>query len=144
MHHTVAVEHLVEDVHDVLAVADADDGVRLGELGGGLLAVALGETSRQDELLDASLLLELADLEDGLDGLLLRGLDEAAGVDDGNVRITELRHQLIAVAAQLLEHTLGIHQVLLASKGHDAYFDRHGADLLVIDAPARRQRRSLL
>ena len=69
---------------DGFEFAGAYYGVDFGDVLLDLVAVALDEAAGYDEALGfaAVLLLVLDHLEDGVDGLLLGGVDEAAGVDD--------------------------------------------------------------
>jgi hypothetical protein len=74
---------------DGFEFAGADDGVDFGDVGADLVAVALDEAAGDDEALGAAAVgdLVLHHLEDGVDGLLLGGVDEGAGVDDEDVGV---------------------------------------------------------
>ncbi len=88
-------------VEDGFELAGADDGVDLGDVLADLVAVALDEAAGDDELLGAAAvgLLVLDHLEDGVDGLLLGGVDEAAGVDDEDLGVFGVGGELAAGAS---------------------------------------------
>lgn len=87
------------DLRDLVRFADAKEGVHLRQLRRELLGIALGEAPRDDERL-AVLLFVLRHLQDRVDGLLLGGLDEAAGIDDDGVRLFRVGFQLESLARQ--------------------------------------------
>ena len=71
---------MVEDVNDVLGISNADNSVCLGKLLRSLLLIPLNEAACNDYLFEGTLLLELAQLKNGVDSLLLCGLYKAAGI----------------------------------------------------------------
>ena len=110
---------------DVAVRADAEHAVHLGQLLVDLLAVALRETSRDDELLDAALLLERRKLEDLVDRLLLRALDEAAGVDDRDVGERRVVAQFKARVFEARHQHFAVHLVFCAAQADHSHFDCH-------------------
>ena len=96
------------------------DGVNLGELGGELVRVALGETAGDEEAARGRLAigLELRRLDHRRDRLRLGLLNEGARVDDDNVRVGRLPHHAHTVALQIAEHDLGVDGVLWAAERH--------------------------
>jgi hypothetical protein len=74
-----------EAVRDVGVVVEAQDGVGFGEGFGELFAVPLGEAADCDDGLGAAGVLVVGGREQGVDGILLGGLDEATGVDHHGV-----------------------------------------------------------
>ena len=79
-------------------------------------------------------------VEDGVDRLFLRRIDERAGVDDKHVGIFGVRRDLHAVLQDAAEHDLGIDEVLRAAEADHA---RLSVRLLPgRDAALRRPRRS--
>src|SRR5438105_15110862 len=86
---------------------------RLLELG----AVLLHHAAGYDQSLDA-VPLPPRYLEDGIDRLLLRCIDEAAGVDDHHVRCFEVvGDRDRRLLAELTEHDLGIDEIFGAAQG---------------------------
>ena len=79
----LAREHVTELQH----VARAEEVVDLRHLRGELVRIALRETTRDDELLARAILLQLRELEDGVDRFFFRLADEAARVDDDDLRV---------------------------------------------------------
>jgi hypothetical protein len=75
------------------------------------------KTSRHD---DASVLGER--LADGAERLLDRGVDEAAGVDDDEVRARVVRRRGIALGAQLGEDALRVYKCLGTAERDEADF----------------------
>ena len=88
------------------------------------VAVALDEAAGDDEALGfaAVLLLVLDHLEDGVDGLLLGGVDEAAGVDDDDLGVFGAGGELGAAVVEHAHHDLGVDEVFGAAEGDEAYF----------------------
>src|SRR4029078_9775396 len=62
-------------------------------------------------------LLELGELENGVDGFLLRRPDERAGVHHDDPGVLRPLHQRVAAGSQGPEHHLGVHPVLRATQG---------------------------
>jgi hypothetical protein len=84
---------------DGFELACAYDGVDFGDVLLDFVAVALDEAAGDDDALGftAVLLLVLDHLEDGVDGLLLGGVDEAAGVDDDDLGVFGTGGQLSTI-----------------------------------------------
>ncbi len=72
---------LVHELHDAVQLRGPEDRVDLRNLRADLAAVPLGEAARHDERPRPPALLELRELEDRVDRLLARPVDEGAGVD---------------------------------------------------------------
>jgi len=87
------------------------------------VAVALDEAAGYDDALgfSAELLLMLDHLEDGVDGLLLGGVDEAARVDNNDLGVFGARGELGAVVMEEAHHDLGVDEVFGAAEGDEAY-----------------------
>ena len=88
-----------------------------------LLAVTLRQTAEHRDFLNQTLLASLYSLQDGVDRLLLRILDEAAGVDDHLVdparkHVGILRHKLVAAFLKDAHQVLRVHTVLGAAHRH--------------------------
>ncbi len=66
----------------------------------------------------------LVRVEDGVDGFLLRGVDEGAGIDDEDIGFVGIGGDVHAAAGGVAEHDLGIDEVLGAAEGDHA--DLHG------------------
>jgi hypothetical protein len=107
---------------DGFELAGADDGVDFGDVAADLVAVALDEAAGDDEALGAAAVGDfvLHHLEDGVDGLLLGGVDEAAGVDDEDVGVLGARGELGAAAMEQAHHDLGVDEVLGAAERDEA------------------------
>ena len=59
-------------------------------------------------------------LADGVERLVHRVVDEAAGIDDDEVRRFVVRRDVVALGAQLREDALGVHERLGAAEAHEA------------------------
>ena len=59
---------------------------------------------------------ELRRLQNGLDRLLLGRLDEAAGVDDHDIGVGHIVHDLNAVLLKHGKHMFTVHQIFGASQ----------------------------
>ena len=102
----------------------ADYGVYFGDVLLDLVAVALYEAAGYDDAtrFAAVLLLVLDHLEDGVDGLLLGGVDEAAGVDDDDLGVFSAGSEFGSVVVEQAHHDLGVDEVLGAAERDEAYF----------------------
>ena len=74
----------------------------------------------------AVLLLVLDHLEDGVDGLLLGGVDEAAGVDDDDFGVFGVGGEFGSVVMEQAHHDLGVDEVFGAAERDEAYFGFRG------------------
>lgn len=111
-----AVQDGLEAVGDVRVVVETEDSVGLGERFGEFLAVALGHTADGDDGLGLAVILEIVGFQQGVYGVLLGGFDEAAGVDDGYVRIGGVLDELPAIRRQAACELLRVHLVTGAAK----------------------------
>ena len=102
---------------------EADEGIdlrnRLLKIGAELLHHAAAD----DQALDP-FSLALGDLQDGVDRLFLRRVDEAAGVDDDDFSFADLGRELRAVVRELGDVTLTVDRVLVAAEGKKREFQR--------------------
>ena len=60
-------------------------------------------------------------LEDGVDGLLLGGVDEGAGVDDDDLGVFGSGGEFGSVVVEEAHHDLGVDEVFGAAEGDEAY-----------------------
>ena len=113
-------ECLADGLVDLLILVDAEDRIDLGHLLADGFRVALGEAARRHQQAAHAGLLVLRHFKEGGDGLLLGGLDEAAGVDDDDLGPGRVIDDLIAVRGEVAEHLLGIDAVFAASQGNES------------------------
>ncbi len=108
---------------DGFEFSGADYGVDFGDVLLNFVAVALDEAAGYDDALGfaAVLLLVLDHLEDGVDGLLLGGVDEAAGVDDDDLGVFGAGGELGSVVVEQAHHDLGVDEVFGAAEGDETY-----------------------
>lgn len=111
-----AIEDGLEAVGDVGVVVESEDAVRLGQGLGEVLAVALGHAADGDHGLCSAVVLQIIGFEQGVDGVLLGGLDESTGVDDGDIRVGGILDELPAVRCQAACELLRVHLVTGAAK----------------------------
>ncbi len=76
-----------EQVADLHVRAGAEEVIDLGQVLREAFAVALHEAAGDDERLALAGLLVLGELENVVDGLLLGGFEEGAGVDDDDLGV---------------------------------------------------------
>ena len=93
----------------------ADHGIDFGNLVANLVAEAFGEAAGDDEALSPAEFLVRGHLQYGVDGLLLRGSDEAAGVYDQHVGFVGAGGEFITVARENAHHDLAINEVFGAA-----------------------------
>lgn len=121
-------EDRLEPVGDVGVVVEAEHPVRFRQRLGEVLAVPLGHAAHRHDGLGSAVTLEVVGLQEGVDGVLLGGLDEATGVDDGDVRVRGVLHEIPAVRLQTACELLRVHLVAGAAKSDkcDGTAFRHG------------------
>ncbi|GAA3295174.1 hypothetical protein GCM10020295_21630 [Streptomyces cinereospinus] len=123
-----AVQDGLQPVGDVGVVVEAEHAVGLGERLGEFLAVPLGHAAHRHHGLGSAVPLEVIGLQEGVDGVLLGGVDETARVHDGDVRFLGVLDELPAVRLQTACELLRVHLVTGAAKGDecDGTAFRHG------------------
>ena len=104
--------------------ACAYDRIDLGDVLLDLVAVSLDQATGDDEALGFASVggLVLDHFEDGVDGLLLGRVDEAAGVDDEDFGVLGVGGDVAASLVEHAHHHFGVDQVLGAAEGDEADF----------------------
>src|SRR5262245_4625535 len=82
----------LKNLGDFRNLTGPNEKVHLGQFLGQFLRISLREAACDDELLDLSFLFEPRDFNDGVDGLSFGGLDEAASINQHNIRIFRFVH----------------------------------------------------
>src|SRR3989338_5738933 len=77
-----------------------------------------------DDGASAPLLLQSPRVHDGVDRLLLGGVDEAAGIDENDVGVLRVGRHFRAPIDEFGEIPLGVDRVLVAPHGNDGYLHR--------------------
>ena len=103
-------------VHDLRHFACSKDCVDLRNLLSQFVAIPLGQAAGDDQSFAGARLLVLGHLEDGVDRLLLRFVDERAGVDDEHVGVGGIAGELMPLLLGEPEHHLGVDEVLRAAE----------------------------
>ena len=115
---------------DVGVVVEAEHCVRLGQRLGEVLAVALGQAADGDDRLGPAPVpggrLQVGRLEQGVDGVLLGRLDEAAGVDHDGVGVLGVLDQDEPAGLEAPGELLGVDLVAGTAQGHDRHLQRGG------------------
>ncbi len=114
-----AVEDRAQGAGEVGIGIEAQHGVGLGEFGGELLAISLGQAADRDDRLGAARGLQLAGFEQGVDGVLLGLLDEAARVDHGDIGIGGILDQVPTLRREPAGEFFGVDLVACASQRHE-------------------------
>jgi hypothetical protein len=112
--HLDAVEHGLQVPGELAVRVEAEHRVGLGQLGGELAAVALGEAAHRNDLRAG-----VRGGEQRVDGVLLGRLHETAGVDDDDVRGVVVLHQLPAGGVETAGQLLGVDLVTGAPEGDE-------------------------
>ena len=102
-------------------LAGADDGVHFGDALADFVAVALDQAADDDELFGRARGFVAGHFEDGVDGLLFGGVDEAACVDDEDFGFLRMRGQARAGAVQQTHHHLGVNEVFGTAQRNKAH-----------------------
>jgi hypothetical protein len=100
----------------VTEAADTDYRVNLGHLAHNLLAIALNEAARRDNMTALAPLLEPLGIENILYRLLLRALYKAAGVDYYNFSLLLFGSYLKSRRVEIIKHHLGVHEIFGTTK----------------------------
>ncbi len=108
--------------HDIVELVGADDGIHFGEFLEDVAAVPLHQATRHDQAAGAAGFLVRGHLQDGIDGLLLGRVDEAAGVDHQHVGVAGMRRQLVAAGHQLAHHDFAIDEVFGTTQADETDF----------------------
>src|SRR6185312_3287140 len=120
----------------------ADEVVDLRHLVRQLFRVALGQAPGHHQPLAGAGLLVARHLQDGVDRLLLRLADEAAGVDHDDLGRPGLGHQLVAGLGRVPEHDLGVDAVLGTAEGDEVNVHRKAGKVSTRGPRAPKQRPS--
>ena len=112
--------------------AGADDRVHFRDLFADVVAVAFDHASGDDQFLRAAEFFVFGHFQDGVHGFFLRGLDEAAGVDDQHVGFAGAGREFVAGARKNAHHHLAIHEVLRASQADESDFRHYSAVLWML------------
>ena len=106
---------------DGFELAGADDGVDFRDVFLDFVAIALDEAAGDDELARAACGFVASHFEDGVDRLLLGGVDEGAGVDDEDFGFFRAGGETGAGAVEQAHHDLGIDEVFGAAEGDKSH-----------------------
>ena len=98
---------------------DAQQQVDLRNLLQQGLLVPLGEASRYDQQAASPRLLILRHFQNGVDGLLLGGINKTAGIDHQNIRVLRIRGKTVPPLLQKTERRFRIHAVFIAAQRDD-------------------------
>ena len=107
-------------VSDLAQLVEPDEAVDLRDLALELVAVAVHHAAGDEELRAGAALLARRHLEDGVDRLALRLVDEGAGVDDHGLGRVGVGHDLVAATRELAEQDLAVDEVLGAAEADQA------------------------
>jgi hypothetical protein len=121
---TSGLEPPLDRIHDARHFSRPQDRVDFGDLPAQLVPVALREAPGHHQpraLADALL---LRHLEDRVDRLLLRVVDERTGVDDDDVRVRGVRRDFVSGLLGVSQHHLAVDEVFRAPERYETNF--HG------------------
>ena len=131
---------LAHDVADLRDLVNAHERVHLGHELGQFVAETLRQAAGNDDGLAALVgVAQFDGFEDGVHALLLRGINEGAGVDDDGVGLRGVIGDLDAALEQRAEHDLGVHEIFGAAERNHADAQRR----LFIGIFLRHSRRRL-
>src|SRR5258708_17036341 len=111
---------LLKQVHHLPELPRAQEGIHFGEFFKNLIPVLLDEASRHDQFF--AFRFHLPSLQNGVDGLFFRSLDERAGVDNDGVGFRGIGYNLMAARFQYPRQVVGVSRVFGAAERHDGYF----------------------
>ena len=105
--------------HQPIHLARAQEKIDLGERFLEFLAVPLDHAAHGDDRPRPARLFQTSGFDDRIDRFFLRGVDEAAGVHENDVRILGLLDGLGAAICQLREVAFGVNGVFVAAQRDD-------------------------
>ena len=102
-------------------LVNAHERVHFGQEPGQFIAKPLRQATGNNETLAAIFRgADLGGFEDGVHALLLRGVNERAGVDNDGVGLRGVVGDFHAVLEQRAEHDFGVHQIFGAAERNQA------------------------
>ena len=107
---------------DSFEFVGAEDGVDIGNVLLDIGPEAFDETAGDHEALGFAGSFVFGHFQNGVDGFLLGGVDEAAGVNNDDVGIGRLGSKLVAVCHELAHHDLGINEIFWAAETYKSDF----------------------
>ena len=119
-----ALEYLANELPSVGNLVEPEEGVYFGERFGKVGGKALRHTAGDHQALARAFLHAplFVGIEDGLDGFLLGGIDERAGVDDEYVGVVGICREPEAFFLEAAEHDFGIHKIFGAAEADHSDF----------------------
>lgn len=114
--------------NQLVHLGGAEEEIDLGEMIEELLLVTLDHAPDGHHGLTRPVFLETSRLDQRIDGLFLRGIDEAAGIDDDDLRRREVADGLGAPSDEARKVALAIDSVLVAAQSDEA--DSHSEKLV--------------
>src|SRR5450631_4233747 len=111
-----AIQDRGEVTRHVGVGVETEHRVRLGQLGGKLRAIPLGQAAHGHDLLGAPGAFELGGLQERVDGVLLGLLDEAAGVDHSDISLGGIIDQQPPLGRQATGQLFGVDLVASATQ----------------------------
>ena len=108
-------QNLIQYGDQLLLGRCADHGIHLRNLFYDLLFVALAQTAGYDQGFELARRLPVRHFQDGVYALLLGVIDEAAGIDNDDLRLFFIIRKGVAVFRQACQHLLCIHQILVTA-----------------------------
>ncbi len=115
------VQRLAHDVADLRDLVNAHERVHFRHEPGQFVAETLRQAAGNDDGLAALIgVAQFDGFENGVHALLLRGINEGAGVDDDGVGLRGVVGDFDAALEQRAEHDFGVHQIFGAAKGNQA------------------------
>lgn len=120
-------QNLPDGVCNIVIRACAKHAVNLRQLLQNFFLIALGKTAGDENFLNSPFCFQLRHGQNVVNGLCLRGFNEAAGVDNDEFRTVGVWADLIACLPQQPEHMLGVDLIFGAAKRDHA--DRMGHDM---------------
>ena len=121
-----------EVVHDRIPVLRPREQVHAVELPAQLRLVAVHDAAHHDDPLQDPTLLEELQVQDRVDVLLYRILDEGAGVDDAHPGVLGILDNAMALERKASHQRLAVHTVLGTAHAHKKMFNS-------LRSPSRRR-----
>ena len=118
---TLAPERLFDCRGKIRILVDTEKQVDFRDLFEQVLRVTLGEAAGDYQQPASSGLFILRHIQDRVDGFLLGGVDEPAGINQQDIRLLRILCQFETLCFQKAQGGLGVHPVLVAAEGNGAH-----------------------
>ena len=118
IHHLMPGKQLLNGRHNMGITAGAQNAVNLRHLFQNIPLIALGKAAGYQDFAHLPLRFQGGGLQNIIDGLALRGIDKAAGVDHHHIAAGNVTQNTMSGFLDAVHHPLAVHLILGTAKGN--------------------------